>query len=479
MYNPLCNLKKAFYSVIFFLLFPICFLQAQTTLEKLPNIETLSPKALKQIQEQKANGMRIVGAPSAIFISNYKNKNTEQYYKFKELMKEIYLFSSFEGAIPDSFDITNTSPTAISFENEDGEFVIDSVYLPKYGLILSNGYNAPVIIRGLKDSYLPEFKTYFEVANSEAFQKMLKTFKEKEDRKNNKQFKKDFKSKVNDINETEGKHIAFPADAVDMANNNIFKALFVEDNIIPDYKTLKNTKKVYIEYTAGSWKGRNYTFEYDKQHRIVAYQRKLYDNTNIDTYKVKYFEDGLIKKMDHFNERTDINSKSYETILVKTPDSFTLRVLLLPSKGEGTTVSTEFDDLYMYNFYYDNLYQLKEMNWQKGKVILNRTQYDYQNKNLTKRVWMVLDGNNPPKVVRTDNFSYNKKNEMVGRNYNHEQKDSQNSKGSYIVSPQGEREEGGKVITHTYSYDKLGRKVLEKDTNENFPYEIKFTYEDF
>jgi hypothetical protein len=478
MYNPLGDFKNTVYSVILFLVFPICFLQAQTVFEKLPNIETLSPRALKQIEKQKKNGLVITDTPAAIFINNYRGKNNKLFHKFKKLEQEIYKFSGFDGAVAASFPMMTLSSSGVSFKSGDAEFVLDSVYMPECGVILNNGKEAPVIIRGLKDSYVPEFKAYFGVANTEAFQKLVNKFEKKADRKSNRQFRKDFKNKINDINEDEGEHIAFPA-AADEANTAIFKALFVEENIIPDYTTLKNTKKVYIEYTAGSWKGRNYTFEYDEQQRIVAYKRKLYDNTDIDTYKVKYFSDGLIKKMDHISERTDIDSKSYETILLKTPDPLTLRVLVVPSKGEGAAVSIELDDLYSYDFYYDTLYQLKEMKWLRGQTALNDTKYYYENKNLVKKVWTVLDGNKPPLLVKTENFSYNKKNEMIGRNYNHKQKDGEPMIGSYILSPKGEKEVGKDSMTLTYYYDKQGRKVLIKETNENFPYEIRFTYEDF
>ncbi|MFB9076607.1 hypothetical protein ACFFLS_25360 [Flavobacterium procerum] len=479
MYIPLGDFKKTLYSVIFFLIVPLCFLEAQTTFEELPNIEVLSPRAVKQIQKQKKNGLVITDTPAAIFINNYRNKNSKLFHKFRKLEQEIYKFSGFDGAVGTSFPMMTMSSAAVSFKNGDSEFVLDSVYMPECGLILNNGKDAPVIIRGLKDSYVPYFKAYFAVANTEAFQKMISKFEKKADRKSNKQFKKDFKNKVNEIDENEGEHIAFPKEAVDEANHNIFKALFVEDDIIPDYKKMKNTKRVYIEYTTGSWKGRNYTFEYDKQQRIVAYQRKLYGNTDMDTYKVKYFADGLIKKLDYINERTDINSKSYTTILVKTPDSLTVRVLLVPSKGEGAAVSIELDDLYSYDFYYDALYQLKEMNWLSGQIVLNNTQYNYLNKNLIKKVRTVLDDKKSPILIMTENFSYNKKNEMIGKNFSYDRKGVENTKGSYIISVEGEREEGKDEMTLTYFYDKQGRKVLAKNTNVNFPYEIKFSYEDF
>ncbi|KFF05424.1 hypothetical protein [Flavobacterium reichenbachii] len=478
MYNPLADFKNTFYSVILFLVFPICFLQAQTVFEKLPNIETLSPKALKKIQKQKKNGLVITDTPAAIFINNYRGKNDKLFHKFKKLEQEIYKFSGFDGAVVASFPMMTTSSSGVSFKSGDAEFVLDSVYMPECGVILNDGKEAPVIIRGLKDSYVPEFKAYFGVANTEAFQKLVNKFEKKADRKSNRQFKKDFKNKINDINENEGEHIPFPVEAAGETNDVIFKTLFVEENIIPDYKTLKNTKKVYIEYTAGSWKGRNYTFEYDEQQRIVAYKRRLYDNTDIDTYKVKYFADGLIKKIEYISERIDINSKSYETILIKTPDPLTLRMLQVPSKGEGAAVSIELDDLYSYDFYYDTLHQLKEMKYLYGKMVLKDTKYDYQNKNLVKKVWTAFDSNKELLMVRTENFSYNKENEMIGRDYSHEQKGIESYSGSYIVSPKGEKEPG-RSMTLTYYYDKQGRKVLIKETNENFPYEIKFTYEDF
>jgi len=260
-------------------------------------------------------------------------------------------------------------------------------------------------------------------------------------------------------------------DPINDANDIILKKIFSEETIFPDYKTLKNTKEVYAEYTEGSWKGRNYTFEYDKQQRLISYKTKI--NDDIDTYKIKYLENGTIKQIDHMNERIDFKLKSYDTILFKRPDSLTLHVLVSFSK----------DYVRSYNFYYDNLHQLKEMNLKSNGRENNNIKYYYENKNVIKTVSTVFDVNMNTVLTYSYTYSYNNKNEIIAYLYNsiftfEGIKKVESS--SYVVSPEEIREIGkGKKQVISYTYDQQGRKILTTDTSIHFPYKMEYTYKDF
>ncbi|MFD1602494.1 hypothetical protein ACFSJW_21280 [Flavobacterium artemisiae] len=251
-------------------------------------------------------------------------------------------------------------------------------------------------------------------------------------------------------------------------NDFILKNIFSEQSIFPDYKTLKNTKEVYAEYTEGPWKGRNYTFEYDKQQRIISYKRKI--NDDIDTYKIEYLDDGTIKQIDHRNERINFKLKSYDTILFKRPDSLFLQVL----------VSFGRDHVTSYNFYYDNLHQLKEMKLKSDDIENNNIKYYYENKNLIKTVSTVFDEHMKTLLTYSYTYSYNNKNEVSGYLYSSifRYEGIKKEEGSYVVSREGIREigKGKKQIVH-YTYDQQERKILTTDIN--FPYKMKYTYKDF
>ncbi|MBE8726780.1 hypothetical protein [Flavobacterium hungaricum] len=255
-------------------------------------------------------------------------------------------------------------------------------------------------------------------------------------------------------------------------NDIILKNVFYEENIFPDYKKMKNTKEVYAEYTEGSWKGINYTFEYDKQQRIISYKKRINENNSIDIYKIEYHEDGTIKQINHMDERINFKLKSYDTILFKRPDSRTLHVL--ESFGEDHVTS--------HNFYYDNLHQLKEMKLKSGARENYNIKYYYKNKKLIKTISTVFDPNMKNLLTYSYVYIYNNKNEVIGYNYNSifRYEGIKKEKSSYVVSPEGIKEIGkGKKRIVNYTFDHQGRKILTTDTNVGFPYKMKYTYKDF